>query len=139
MSIPEVSKAYPCPRILVVEDEKIIAMDIRYTLKSMGFIDTTVVSSGEESIEAAARQNPDLVLMDINLRGEMDGVSAAEHIHSRLGIPIIFLTAFRDQKTLGRINRLQGFGFLNKPYTDQDLQAMIRETLRKFPPGHPSN
>jgi len=135
MSTPERSDVYPGPRILIVEDEVIIAMDIRHTLKSMGFSETTVVTTGEESIAAADRQNPNLVLMDVSLRGEMDGVSAAEHIHSRLGIPIIFLTAFGDQKTLCRIKRLQKFGYLNKPYTDQDLQVMIRETLRKFSPG----
>jgi CheY-like chemotaxis protein len=137
--MPDVSKAYPCPRILIVEDETIIAMDIRFTLKSMGFIDTTVVSTGEESIAAAATQNPDLVLMDISLKGEMDGVSAAEHINGRLGIPIIFLTAFGDPRTLGRINRLHRFGYLNKPYTESDLQTTILETLLKFPPGQSSN
>jgi CheY-like chemotaxis protein len=139
MSTAESSEWYPIPRILIVEDENIIARDILYTLQTMGYLNTTVVSTGEESIAEAVKQNPDLVLMDIHLRGKMDGVSAAEHIYNRMGIPVIFLTAFGDEKTLDRVNGLRRFGFLNKPYTEWDLKTKIQETLLKFPPGHPRN
>ena len=79
-------------KILVVEDENIVAMDIQNSLKSLGYAVPAVVSSGEDAIKTAADTYPDLVLMDIVLEGRMDGVQAAEQIHGRFNIPVVYLT-----------------------------------------------
>ena len=83
-------------QILVVEDEAITGMDIQRRLKNLGYIVPVVVSSGEDAIKKVKENNPDLVLMDINLKGEMDGIEAALKIHSFSDIPVIYLTAFSD-------------------------------------------
>ena len=87
-------------QILVVEDEVITAIDIQRRLKNLGYIIPVTVSSGEEAIKKVKENNPDLVLMDINLKCEMDGIEAASKIHSFSDIPVIFLTAYADDKTL---------------------------------------
>src|SRR5659263_614295 len=97
-------------QILVVEDEIITAMDIQQRLKNLSYNVPVVVSTGEEAIKKVKENNPDLVLMDINLYGEMDGIEAASQIHSFSDIPVIYLTAFSDDKTLERAK-------ITEPYT----------------------
>ncbi|MDI3548938.1 MAG: two-component system, response regulator PdtaR [Methanobacterium sp.] len=92
--------------ILIVEDEKITAEDIKNSLNSVGYEVPAIVSSGEGAIKAVEEFKPDLVLMDIRLEGEMDGIQAAEQIRSRRGIPIIYLTAYSDEKTVQRAKLL---------------------------------
>ncbi|MFQ5616738.1 MAG: response regulator, partial [Anaerolineales bacterium] len=99
-------------QILVVEDENIVAMDIQNRLRRLGYAVPAVVSSGEEAIDKAAETHPDLVLMDIKLKGEMDGVAAAEQIRARFGIPAIYLTANADEATLQRAKITQPYGYL---------------------------
>jgi two-component system, response regulator PdtaR len=123
--------------ILIVEDERITAEDIKKALKSVGFEVPAIVSSGEESIKVSEELQPDLVLMDIKLEGEMDGIEAAEKIRSKLGIPIIYLTAYSDEKTVQRakITEPSGFilkqpyGFLRKPFEESELNTAIEITL----------
>ena len=86
-------------RILVVEDESLVARDIQNMLRSLGYDVTGVVSSGEQAIQKAAASVPDLVLMDIVLKGEIDGIAAAERIWEDYGIPVIYLTAYADDTT----------------------------------------
>lgn len=117
------------PRVLVVEDENIIAMDIQYTLKSFGYNVCGVVSTGEESIENASRTNPDLVLMDIKLRGKMDGLCAAKQIQSRSDIPVIYLTAYGDKNTLSRVDKTKPFGYIHKPFQEAELRTEIANLL----------
>ena len=117
-------------KIMIVEDENIIALDIRNILKSLGFTITGVTAFGEESIELASSSLPDLVLMDIKLKGKMDGISAAEQIYKRFNIPVIYLTALGDENTLKRVSGMQPFGFIGKPFEENELMDTINRTLR---------
>ena len=117
------------PRILVVEDESIIAMDIRRTLKGLGYEVCGVVSSGEESIEKAFQNRPDLVLMDIGLRGNIDGICAAKEIKSGMNVPIIYLTAYGDEATLNRADKANPYGYIHKPFEESELRFKIEGAL----------
>jgi CheY-like chemotaxis protein len=117
------------PKILIVEDEAIIALDIQYTLENLGYRVPAVVSSGEESIEKASEIHPDLVLMDIKLSGDMDGISAAEQIYNRFRIPVVYLTAYSDEKMLEGIRRIMLFGYISKPFDETILKSTIEHAL----------
>src|SRR6266700_3973971 len=106
--------------ILVVEDETIIAMDIQSRLRSLGF-DAEVAGTGEEAVSKAIEAPPDLILMDIVLPGTIDGIEAAEEIRKRFDIPVIYLTAYSDSRTLERAKKTGPFGYLLKPLKDRDL------------------
>src|SRR5271156_2495987 len=99
-------------QILVVEDEPIVAKSIKCELESMGYSVPTTAATGEEAVAKAEDMHPDLVLMDIVLRGRMDGIEAAEAIRHRLDIPVIYLTAYQDRETLGRAKITEPFGYL---------------------------
>lgn len=116
-------------KVLVVEDENIIALDIQSTLKRFGFDVCGVVSTGEESIESAIRTNPDIILMDIKLRGKMDGIYAAKKIQSKSNVPVIYLTAYGDESTLNRVDRTKPFGYINKPFEETELHSEIAHLL----------
>ena len=118
-------------KIMIVEDEWITADDIRMSLESLGFIVTSVSSSGDEAIQNAEKDKPDLVLMDIMLKGEMDGIEAASHIRARYNIPIIYLTAFADEKILERARMTEPFGYIVKPFVNEDLKISIEIALYK--------
>jgi len=118
-------------KVLIVEDEKIVAKDIQYRVKSLGYEVCGIASSGEEAIENADTYRPDLVLMDIQLKGEIDGVTAADRIRSFLDIPIIYLTAYNDKKTLERAKTTNPFGYILKPFEDRDLFTGIEMALNK--------
>ena len=91
-------------KILVVEDESIVAKDIQNSLKKLGYIVPTIVASGEKAIEEVEQSRPDLVLMDIMLKGEMNGIDVANIIRDKFEIPVIFLTAYADDNTLAKLN-----------------------------------
>ncbi|MGB8216970.1 MAG: response regulator [Candidatus Methanoperedens sp.] len=112
-------------KILLVEDEAIVAMDIKIRIEKLGYIIPAIASTGEDAIKMAAEICPDLVLMDINLGGGMDGVEAAEQIHKRIDIPIIYLTAYADEKTLSRAKITKPFGYILKPFEERELQCAI--------------
>ncbi len=118
-------------RVLVVEDEFIIANSIRTALTSMGYITTSVVSSGEESIEKAEGDRPDIVLMDIALSGEMNGIEAARQIYDKFDIPVIFLTSHVNNRLIEAAKQVGPFGYLLKPFHDRDLQTNIEVALYK--------
>jgi len=115
----------------VVEDERITAEDIRRRLLRMGYNVISIVDSGEKAIIEASEQKPDLILMDIILKGKMDGIEATEQIHSNLNIPVIFLTALADEKILERAKETSPFGYLVKPFQDRDLHITIEIALYK--------
>ena len=119
-------------KIMVVDDERIVALDIRKTLERLGYSVPAVCSSGEEAVHSAGEVRPDLVLMDIRLNGEMDGVQAADEIYKRHSIPIIFLTAYSDEETLQRAKRTEPFGYLIKPFAERELNSTIEIALYKF-------
>lgn len=116
-------------QILVVEDEGIVARDIQHRLKHLGYLVLATASSGEEAVQCAAELRPDLVLMDIVLAGEMDGIQAAEEIRVRYDIPVIYLTAYADEITLQRAKITGPLGYILKPYTERELHAAIEAGL----------
>lgn len=112
-------------KVLVVEDEIIIAMDIRNNLRSMGYEVPAIASSGEKALEKVAEFQPDLVLMDIILKGKMDGVETATIIRKDFNIPVVYLTAHSDVYTLNRAKATGPFGYVVKPFEMRDLQTTI--------------
>ncbi|HAG84394.1 MAG TPA: hybrid sensor histidine kinase/response regulator [Cyanobacteria bacterium UBA12227] len=119
-------------KILVVEDEEIVALDIESTLKSLGYNVLDVVASAEEAIATVAKIQPDLVLMDIMLKGSMDGIQAAEKIAQHFPIPVIYLTAYADLNTLERAKLTAPFGYLLKPFEEKELQTTIEIALSRY-------
>lgn len=120
------------PKIMIVEDENIIALDIRSMLEDLGYLVSDIVSSGEESIQKASKRKPDLVLMDIKLKGSIDGVSAGEEIYRQFRIPIVYLTAYSDQATIKRISNGKNGDtpvVINKPFDEGELRTVIDDTL----------
>jgi two-component system, cell cycle sensor histidine kinase and response regulator CckA len=117
------------PKILVVEDENVVALDIRRDLISFGYAVPATAASGEEAIEMAAALRPDLVLMDIRLRGAIDGIEAADEIRTRFNIPSIYLTAYADPATLGRARLTGALGYLIKPFGERELHAAVEVAL----------
>ena len=118
-------------RILIVEDEMIVATDIQTTLLSLGYDVIDIVSSGEEAIYKVQELQPDFVLMDIRLQGELDGIQAAEEITANFSIPILFLTAYADQKTLERAKLTRPMGYILKPFEERELYTTIEVALYK--------
>ena len=118
------------PKILITEDEMLTALDLQQRLCALGYEVPALVASGEEAIEQAALLKPDLVLMDIMLQGELDGIQAAQLIRARADIPVIYLTANSDSTTLERVKRTEAFGYLLKPFRARELQITIDMALK---------
>jgi len=112
-------------RILVVEDEALIADDLQTTLQRLGYDVPAPLATGREAIDAAAGLKPQLVLMDIKLQGTMDGIDAADVIHNEYGIPIVFLTSHSDEATLARAMAISPSGYLIKPFNDRELRTAV--------------
>lgn len=119
----------PTTQVLVVEDENIVARDILTMLKGLGYGVAAVASSGREAIEKAAAKQPDVVLMDIVLKGAIDGVQAAQEIRNRFHIPVIYLTAYADDDTLQRAKVTEPFGYILKPFEERELHIAIELAL----------
>lgn len=118
-------------KILVVEDQNIVALNLRNRLKHMGYTVLTIAISGEEAIRKTELTSPDLVLMDIMLKGDMDGIEAAGIIKSRFSVPIIFLSACNDIETLKRAKLTGPAGYISKPFKEEDLFRNIEMALHK--------
>src|SRR6266571_469383 len=119
------------PRIMIVEDERITAEDIHDILTHLGYVVTALVSSGADAIREAERTSPDLVMMDIRIQGDMDGIEAAREIRERYDIPVVYLTAHADRETLERAKLAEPLGYLVKPFQEPELQASIEMALHK--------
>jgi|SRR3989304_4445422 len=119
-------------KIMIVEDEWTVAEEIKMVLQSFEYTVTSMSSSGEEAVENAEKDKPDLVLMDIVLEGEMDGIQAANEIRSRFNIPVIFLTAYTDEKILERASITEPFGYIVKPFLNEDLKIAIEIAMYKY-------
>ena len=102
-----------------------------YRLPNLGYGVAAPAVTGQEAIDNAEESRPDLILMDINLKGPMDGVEAAERIHKRLDVPIVYLTAQSDEGTLKRAKLIGSFGYLFKPFDERDLHTTIEIALYK--------
>lgn len=118
-------------KILVVEDERIVAEDIKEGLQSMGYTVTSVVRSGKMAIKMVEDNRPDLVLMDIVLKDKMDGIETAKQIRARYNIPVVYLTAYSDEKILERAKTTEPFGYIIKPFREKELQVNIEMALYK--------
>ncbi|MCH8317010.1 MAG: response regulator [Bacteroidetes bacterium] len=116
-------------KILIVEDELITARDIESCLKEFGYLVTGIVTSGEDAVKKTERSNPDLVLMDIRLKGKMDGIEAAQIIRDKFNIPVIYLTAHSDKETLKRAKITKPFGYVLKPFQENELHTQIEMAL----------
>src|SRR5262245_31583460 len=113
-------------RILIVEDENIVAKDLQNTLTNLGYNVVGVLSTGEEALRVAKGLNPDLILMDIMLtKGFIDGVEAAHRLKYELDVPVIFITAYSDEGTLGRAKVTDAYGYILKPFNVRELQIAI--------------
>ncbi|MBN2391898.1 MAG: response regulator [Anaerolineae bacterium] len=115
--------------ILIVEDESVVALDIQNRLRVLGYSTVGIASRGEVAIQLAQQRHPALVLMDIRLKGEMDGIEAARQIRALCNIPVVYLTAFADEETLQRAKITGPFGYLIKPFEERDLHATIEMAL----------
>lgn len=118
-------------KIMIVEDEWIAAEDTQYKLQDLGYIVSSIASTGNEAIEKAKEDKPDLVLTDIVLEGEMDGIELAKQLYSSFDIPFIYLTAYADDMILERIKTTEPFGYIVKPFTNEDLKIAIELALYK--------
>lgn len=123
--------AQDAPALLVVEDEAVVAMDIAGQLRDMGYRVCGCVDNGRDAIARARADRPDLVLMDVVLKGDMDGIAAAAAIGAELQIPILFLTAYSDDQTVDRAAGAMPYGYLTKPFQGRELRAVIEVALRK--------
>ena len=116
-------------RILIVEDERIVGIDLCRRLRQMGHTVVGITASGEETVAHAHRLQPDLVLMDVRLRGPMDGIEAAQHIRARGEMPIIFISAYTSVETLKQIWPMVPAGYLSKPFFEDQLRLALERAL----------
>ena len=119
------------PRALIVEDEILIAEELKERLSRLGFSVIAAVDSADEGIAIATKERPDLVLMDIRLKGEKDGVQAAKEIRQQVDVPIVYLTAYSDQLTVDRAKATEHDGFILKPFQRRELQSTIEVAMRR--------
>jgi DNA-binding LytR/AlgR family response regulator len=117
--------------ILIVEDESIVAKDIQHSLKKLGYNVVDIVSTGENAINVALEKLPDLVLMDIMLKGPMSGIEAAQTIREQINIPVIFLTAYADESTFSKAKVTEPYGYIIKPFKEIDLHTSIEMAIYK--------
>lgn len=118
-------------KILIVEDESIVAMDIKHRAEGLGYQVIGVTPSGEEALELVRENPPDLILMDIVLKGKMDGIEAAQRIHDDFDIPVLYLTAYSDEETLKRAKITEPFGYIIKPFEDRELHSSVEIAIYK--------
>ncbi len=119
-------------KILIVEDEVLIANDVREALQGYGYEVAGVLISGEAAVEFVKKDKPDLILMDIMLEGKMNGIEAAMLIAEENTIPVIYLTAFSDVRTLRKASESNPYGYILKPFDERDLLSIIDKTLHKL-------
>lgn len=117
--------------MLIVEDESIVAADIAISLAQMGYQVVGTTASGEEALILAEQQRPHLVLMDIHLQGELDGIDAALELRERFHLPVVFLSAYGEDDTFQRAKEAEPFGFILKPFEDRELKIVIEMALYK--------
>ncbi len=118
-------------RVQIVEDEKIIALDLQRRLEKFGYSVVALAATAEEAVEAALEYYPDIILMDIMLGGNRDGIDAAIEIHQQYNVPIVFLTAYADERTVERAKKAEPVGYVLKPFKERELQTTIDIALYK--------
>lgn len=118
-------------KILIVEDEAVVSLDITRRLEKMGYNVMGRLASGEEALELVQQERPDLVLMDINLQGEIDGIETANQLYQNYNIPVIYLTAYAGESTLERAKETKPYGYILKPFKERELRATIEVALSR--------
>ena len=119
----------PRSKIIIVEDEIIIALDLKLRLENLGYEVIHTAFNGEDAIKRTGETNPDLVLMDIQLNGEMDGINVAQQIRSLYNIPFIYLTGSYENSLLERAKQTDPVGFINKPFDESEIQSLIEKAM----------
>lgn len=114
-------------RVLIVEDEIVVASEIKLRLEAMGFMVIGIVNNGRDAILSANENDPDVILMDITLKGNMDGLEATRQINEETGIPVIFITAHTDTPTLDSAREASSHGIFTKPFSDDELKSAIQQ------------
>ncbi len=122
----------PKTNVLVVEDESIVSKDIQHSLKKLGYNVVGAASTGERAFELAQETNPDIILMDIMLKGDISGIETAERVKAELHIPVIYLTAYADESTLAKAKVTEPYGYIIKPFKEVDLHTSIEMALYKY-------
>jgi DNA-binding LytR/AlgR family response regulator len=117
--------------VLVVEDESIVSKDIQYSLKKLGYNVVGAAATGEKAVELAGELHPDIILMDIMLKGDITGIEASAEIKEKFHIPIIFLTAYADENTLAKAKVTEPYAYIIKPFKEIDLHTSIEMALYK--------
>jgi diguanylate cyclase len=121
----------PLAKIVIVEDEVITAKDIEISLTNLGYRVVGTTSYGTEALSLARSERPDVVLMDIKLKGPDDGISAAQRIQNILNIPVVYLTAHSDEQTVKRIIHSKAYGYVVKPFVEKELHDTIQQALSR--------
>jgi len=133
-AIPNLTNRRPdmtAGRILVVEDEAIVALHLRQQLANLGYEVPEAVATGDRALQRIDMSRPDLVLMDIHLKGPLDGIATASRIPPAHRIPVIYLTAYAEEATLARASATNPFGYLLKPFNERELHATIQMALAR--------
>ncbi len=120
-----------CSKILIVEDEIIIAIDLKIRLENLGYYVPGIAVNGRDAIKKTAEKNPDIVLMDILLDGEKDGIEVAQQIRNQYNIPIIYLTGSQNNSTLERAKITEPYGYINKPFDNIEIENVIQLAVSK--------
>lgn len=118
--------------VLVVEDESIVSKDIQHSLKKLGYNVVGAASTGERAFELAASEKPDIILMDIMLKGNINGIETSDRVKRELNIPVIYLTAYADEATLAKAKVTEPYGYIIKPFKEVDLHTSIEMALYKY-------
>jgi CheY-like chemotaxis protein len=116
-------------RVLIVEDERIVARDLERRLRRLGYTVVALVSTGIDAVQQALQHRPDVILVDIRLQGEMDGITAVESIHQQLQVHVVYLSAHLDEATQVRAQDTHPDAFLQKPFNDAHLQQTLQQVL----------
>ena len=122
----------PQIKVLVVEDEQIVALDLKRRLSKLGYRVTGTAASAEKALALLEKELPDVVLMDINIQGELDGIQTTAIIQQDYHVPVIYLTAYSEEKTLSRARETHPYGYLLKPFSERELHVMIQVTIERY-------
>ena len=118
-------------RVFIVEDEVLVARDIKSRLEKLGYQVIGTAARGDDAVSRVLSERPDLILMDINLKGDMDGIEAADRIRAEADLPIIFCTAYSNDETLARAKVTVPYGYVLKPFDNRELEITIEIALHK--------
>lgn len=116
-------------RILLAEDEAIVGIEIKNSLQRLGYTHTDLVPTAQEVLEEVEERTPDLILMDVNLEGSMDGIEATEKLHENYDVPVVFVTAHSSESVLSRIRHTDAVGYVVKPINDSDLESITQSVI----------